>query len=112
MVPVNAMETLFRMVTVDGIGTSTGSSLPRCRSRVSKVGLRSWLLGGILVGVAASGQVSYCVTPASASAASATSINGADVEVNGARMASGATLFPGDVVQIGMDSSAALQFGK
>jgi len=39
------------------------------------------------------------------------SVTGENVEVNGARMASGATLFPGDVVRLGEASTAALQFG-
>ena len=44
--------------------------------------------------------------------ASAAGVNGVDVQLNGARMAAGATLFPGDVVRLGAASSVALQFGK
>jgi hypothetical protein len=39
-------------------------------------------------------------------------VNGADVQLNGAQMSSGATLFPGDEVRLGATSSIALQVGK
>jgi len=54
----------------------------------------------------------FAATSASEPRASAAGVNGLDAQLNGARMASGATLFPGDVVTLGADSSAALQFGK
>jgi ferric-dicitrate binding protein FerR (iron transport regulator) len=43
---------------------------------------------------------------------SAVGVNGADVQLNGAQMSSGATLFPGDDVRLGVASSIALQVGK
>jgi ferric-dicitrate binding protein FerR (iron transport regulator) len=42
----------------------------------------------------------------------ATSIVGKQVELNGSPMQAGATLFPGDVVRLGENSTAALQFGN
>jgi ferric-dicitrate binding protein FerR (iron transport regulator) len=39
-------------------------------------------------------------------------VNGADVQLNGAQLSSGATLFPGDEVRLGATSSIALQVGK
>lgn len=51
-------------------------------------------------------------TPATSPVASTSSIDGKSVNLNGAPMAAGATLFPGDVIRLGEDSSAALQFGK
>jgi uncharacterized cupin superfamily protein len=42
----------------------------------------------------------------------ATSIMGKQVELNGSPMQVGATLFPGDVVRLGENSTAALQFGN
>jgi ferric-dicitrate binding protein FerR (iron transport regulator) len=50
--------------------------------------------------------------PATLPAASASSINGNSAHLNGAPMAAGATLFPGDVIRLGEGSTAALQFGK
>jgi len=50
--------------------------------------------------------------PATAPAASASSINGKNANLNGGPMAAGATLFPGDIIRLGEGSTAALQFGK
>src|SRR5579864_583024 len=50
--------------------------------------------------------------PATLPVASASSINGPSAHLNGAPMAAGATLFPGDVIRLGEGSTAALQFGK
>jgi hypothetical protein len=50
--------------------------------------------------------------PATLPVASASSINGNSARLNGAAMAAGATLFPGDVIRLGEGSTAALQFGK
>jgi hypothetical protein len=52
-----------------------------------------------------------CAPPPAAGTASASSVRGAHVVVNGAPMSPGATLFPGDVVWVGEGSTAALQFG-
>jgi hypothetical protein len=54
----------------------------------------------------------FAATSANQPRASAAGINGADAQLNGVRMVSGATLFPGDVVTLGAASSVALQFGK
>ena len=69
------------------------------------------LLAGILVCAAAHGSSAYGATPASAPAASAASIIGKDAKLNGTPMPAGATLFPGDVIRMGEDSTAALRFG-
>lgn len=54
----------------------------------------------------------FGANPAAAPVASASSINGKSANLNGAPMAAGATLFPGDVIRLGEGSSAALQFGR
>ena len=41
-----------------------------------------------------------------------TGLIGKQVELNGSPMLAGATLFPGDVIRLGEDSTAALQFGN
>jgi hypothetical protein len=77
---------------------------------------QSWLscllfLAGIFIcGLAFDSQV-FGATPASAPAASAASIIGKDAKLNGTPMPAGATLFPGDVIRLGEDSTAALRFG-
>jgi ferric-dicitrate binding protein FerR (iron transport regulator) len=50
-------------------------------------------------------------TSAGAAAASAASIIGKDAKLNGTPIPAGATLFPGDVIRLGEDSTAALRFG-
>jgi ferric-dicitrate binding protein FerR (iron transport regulator) len=102
------MKTFTRAHPPDRSGIASRRGLPRRRSGFSRSHL-SWfaVLSGILAwGIV--GQVALAATPA----ASAASINGANAELNGVRMASGATLFPGDVVQLGASSTVALQFGK
>jgi ferric-dicitrate binding protein FerR (iron transport regulator) len=69
-------------------------------------------LAGTLVWAAVPGASAYGATPASGPAASAASITGKDAELNGAPLAAGATLFPGDVVRLGEASTAALRFGN
>lgn len=54
----------------------------------------------------------FAARPATLPVASASSINGNSARLNGAPMAAGATLFPGDVIRLGEGSTAALQFGK
>jgi ferric-dicitrate binding protein FerR (iron transport regulator) len=68
------------------------------------------LLAGILVCAGAPGSSAYGATPGSDSAASATNIIGKDAKLNGKAMPAGATLFPGDVIRLGEDSTAALRF--
>jgi ferric-dicitrate binding protein FerR (iron transport regulator) len=48
----------------------------------------------------------------SAASVFAASVMGKQVELNGSPMQVGATLFPGDVVRLGENSTAALQFGN
>jgi hypothetical protein len=67
---------------------------------------------GIFVCGTAPGSSAYGATPASGPAASAVSITGEDAELNGAPIAAGATLFPGDVIRLGGASKAALRFGN
>jgi ferric-dicitrate binding protein FerR (iron transport regulator) len=69
-------------------------------------------LAGILVWAAVPDSSAYGATPASGPAASAASIMGKNVELNGTPMPVGATLFPGDVVRLGQASTAALRFGN
>ncbi len=66
----------------------------------------------IFVLVAAPCSPALAAMPASAPAASAASIIGKDAELNGAHLAAGATLFPGDVIRLGEASTAALEFGN
>jgi len=54
-------------------------------------------------------QRAFSATPASAPRAFATAITGANAQLNGAQLIPGATLFLGDVVKLGPDSSAAVQ---
>ncbi len=68
-------------------------------------------LTGFLSSALAPGTLAYGATPASGPAASATSIIGKEATLNGVPLAPGATLFPGDVVRVGWDSTAALRFG-
>jgi len=73
---------------------------------------RHLLLAGILAGGFAASQSAMGAPFPVVARATATGIRGANVELNGARMASGAALFPGDVITLGEASLAALQFGK
>jgi hypothetical protein len=54
-------------------------------------------------------QRAFSATPASTPRAFATAITGANAQLNGARLIPGVTLFLGDVVKLGPDSSAAVQ---
>jgi ferric-dicitrate binding protein FerR (iron transport regulator) len=69
-----------------------------------------FLLAGILVCAAVPGSPAYAATPGSSPAASASNIIGKDAKLNGKAMPAGATLFPGDVIRLGEDSTAALRF--
>src|SRR2546425_13286238 len=67
--------------------------------------LARWLLLALVFAGPALGA------PASTRArASAASIAGGNAQLNGAPLASGATLYPGDVIALGAGSTAALQF--
>jgi ferric-dicitrate binding protein FerR (iron transport regulator) len=71
-----------------------------------------WFFAGILALAATSGTPAFAGTPASIPAASAASVIGKNIALNGTPMPAGATLFPGDVIRLGESSSAALQFGN
>ena len=64
----------------------------------------------IIVCVAVPISPAFGAAPASGAAASAASIIGKDAKLNGTPMPAGATLFPGDVIVLGEDSTAALRF--
>jgi ferric-dicitrate binding protein FerR (iron transport regulator) len=68
------------------------------------------LLAVIFVFAAMFNSSALGATPATGPAASAASISGKDAQLNGAPMPVGATLFPGDIVRLGPDSTAALRF--
>ncbi len=69
-------------------------------------------LASAFSGHAAPVQPAAAAAPATVPAASATSIVGKTAQLNGAPMSAGATLFPGDVVQLGEASTVALRFGN
>src|SRR4029077_510566 len=102
------MKTLSRAPLNDRIGIASNRGLLLRRSYFSCL----LFLAAILVCAAALGSSAYGTMPASGPAASAASILGKDAELNGAAMASGATLFPGDVIRLGEASTAALRFGN
>src|SRR5450432_3030258 len=56
------------------------------------------------------GQPVFGAASAGVSRASAVGVSGVSAQLNGARLDRGATLFGADVVTLGVDSSAALQF--
>jgi ferric-dicitrate binding protein FerR (iron transport regulator) len=105
------------MLTVEGVRTlplrhakQVGPSskvAPRLRNPIflSVLFVLALLLAGI------GGQSAFSTTYGNSPIASATEINGANVELNSVRMISGATLFAGDIVRLGAASSVALQFG-
>src|ERR1700681_4624483 len=70
------------------------------------------LLALFLLSPAARVESAFGATPASGPRASAAGITGANAQLNGARLISGATLFRGDIVTLGTASSAALQFAN
>jgi hypothetical protein len=69
-------------------------------------------LAGILAWAAAPGSLASAAPPPGSPAASAASIIGKEVELNGSPMSAGATLFPGDVIRLGEASTASLRFGN
>ncbi len=101
------MKTLSRALASDYIGISSSRGMLLRRSYFSCL----LFLAGIFVWVAASDSPAFGATPASGPAASAASIIGKDAKLNGTPMLAGATLFPGDVIRLGEDSTAALRFG-
>jgi len=102
------METLSRARAIDCIGFPiSGCRLLRHSYFVSLL-----VLAGILACAAAPGSSAYGATPAGGPAASAASIIGTEAKLNGAALTPGATLFPGDVIRVGIASTAALRFGN
>jgi ferric-dicitrate binding protein FerR (iron transport regulator) len=82
-------------------------------SRQSIRGRRFFLWAAVFaIAVLVIGGAAPSALGATSPAASTSSINGKSVNLNGAPMAAGATLFPGDVIRLGENSTAALQFGK
>jgi hypothetical protein len=79
--------------------------MPPCGSRP----LRLARAAAMLVLAATFGASAHGAT-ASGPVASSSSITGKSANLNGAPLAAGATLFPGDVIRIGAASTAALQF--
>jgi hypothetical protein len=69
-------------------------------------------LAGIFLTMEVSSPIAFGATPAKGPAASAASMMGRDVQLNGVPMPSGATLFAGDVIHLGEESTAALRFGS
>jgi hypothetical protein len=69
-----------------------------------------FILAEMLVWAAAPGSSGFAATAATGPAASAASIIGRDAKLNGNPISAGATLFPGDVVRLGEDSTVALRF--
>jgi ferric-dicitrate binding protein FerR (iron transport regulator) len=67
-------------------------------------------LAEMLVWATAPGSSAFAATTAGDPAASAASIIGKEAKLNGAAMPAGATLFPGDVIRLGEDSTVALRF--
>ena len=102
------MKLLAAVPAVTRIRTEIRLNDPARRSHFC----RRFLIAAILAGTAAAGASSSAAAPATASAASAASVVGRNAELNGRPMPAGATLFPGDIIRIGRDSAAALQFGN
>ena len=104
----DTLKTLSRALMSDRMGIVESRSTP----------LRRWylscllLLFTILILAVTPGPSTYGATPAATPAATAISIVGKDVELNGTPMPPGATLFPGDVIHLGEASTAALRFGN
>jgi hypothetical protein len=104
----------------ENLKTLTLATAPECIAtpmtggrRFPKASLSSLLFAaGIFVAGAAPAVPAAGNPAASVPAASAASSLGRDVELNGAPMPAGATLFPGDVVRLGDSSTAALRFGN
>jgi hypothetical protein len=107
MLPVSMMKTpVFRPVRLSG--ALVGKFAPGRRILLSFLGLL--VLRAFCP--AAPEESAFGATPEKGTSASVAGISGANAELNGERLTPGATLFRGDVITLGPDSSAALQFGK
>ena len=104
MLPLEAMKTSF-VGLVRGSATHLRKFGPLCRISTSAV----TFLALFLFSPRAFEQPALGETLGSAPRAFATAITGANARLNGERLIPGATLFRGDVVTLGADSSAAVQ---
>ncbi len=102
------METLSRVRAIDSIRFPSSG----CRLLRQSYFVPLLVLAGTLFLAAAPGSSAYGATPASGPAASAASIIGTEAKLNGTPLTPGATLFPGDVIRVGIASTAALRFGN
>lgn len=85
--------------------------LSRILHRIANYSCLYFLAAVLLLATAATSPVD--ATPRNTGVtAFAASLVGKQVELNGSPMPAGATLFPGDVVRLGENSRAALQFGN
>src|SRR5579863_7210584 len=100
------MKTLSRAMVSEYIGISSSRGKLFRRSYFSCL----LFLAGIFVWLGAADSPAWGAPPASGPAASAASIIGKDAKLNGTPMPAGATLFPGDVIRLGENSTAALRF--
>jgi ferric-dicitrate binding protein FerR (iron transport regulator) len=100
------MKTLSPALARAYVEVSSSRPFFRRTSRSHLLRLCGILVCGLAAGLAGA------ATPASAPAASASSIIGKGATLNGSPMAAGATLFPGDVIHLGESSTAALRFGN
>src|SRR5580693_693030 len=109
MLPVSMMRTPFLM-PVRWSGALVGKFAPGRCILFSCLGLLVLVLRAFCP--AAPEESAFGATPVRGTSASVAGISGASAELNGARFTPGATLFRGDVITLGPDSSAALQFGN
>jgi hypothetical protein len=107
MLPVEIMKTLSPMPAREW-GPAVRGVPPRCSDFLVHLAL----LALFLLSPAAAQESVFGATPASSPRASAAGVTGANAQLDGARLVPGATIFPGDVVELGAASSAALQFGN
>lgn len=100
------MKTLSRALASECLGNSINRGVLLRRSHFPCL----LFLAGIFLWAAAADSPAFAGPTASSPTGSAASIIGKDAKLNGAPMPAGATLFPGDVIRLGEDSTAALRF--
>lgn len=100
------MKNLFQVLATD----SDQSPNIRCKNFRRSYFSCLLALAGFLAAALTHGSLALGATPASGPIASATSIIGKEATLNGVPLTPGATLFPGDVIRVGWDSTAALRF--
>ena len=104
---MNTLKKLTLLPKSDRIGIMFVRGLPLRRLYFSCL----IFLAAILVWESSFGTRAYGATPESGPAASAISIVGKVAELNGAPLAAGTALFPGDVIRLGEASRAGFRFG-